>query len=124
MIASRPGTAALGFVLAILAGPAAAQTPPPSATPKAAGEIQVEGDMAYGRRPVDLEFFVQINLDTGEARVAPESLYRLTRLREIGELNLEHPIDLELHPALVEQGVLRVARHHARRARAEGERGG
>jgi esterase/lipase superfamily enzyme len=58
-----------------------------------------EGEMRYAGQPIQQDFFVQIDLNTGDARLTPESAFRLARLRETGTLDLVRSVDIELHPA-------------------------
>src|ERR1700692_1237596 len=65
-----------------------------------------EGEMRYAEKPIEHEFLVQIDLDTGAAQLTAESALRLKRLRETGTIDFVRSIDVELHPAPVEAGIL------------------
>jgi esterase/lipase superfamily enzyme len=65
-----------------------------------------EGEIRYAEKPIERDFFVQVNLDTGEAQLTPESEFNLKRLRESGVVDFVRSVDIELHPAPIEEGVL------------------
>lgn len=65
-----------------------------------------EGEIRYAETPVNLDLLVQIDLDTGEARLSPESAFKAAKLRESGIIDFARTVDIELHPAPIEQGIL------------------
>jgi esterase/lipase superfamily enzyme len=83
------------LIIAVAAFPVALQAQTPE-----------EGEMRYAEKPIEHEFLVQIDLDTGEAQLTAESALRLKRLRETGTIDFVRSIDVELHPAPVEAGIL------------------
>jgi esterase/lipase superfamily enzyme len=92
---------------ALLATPVDAQSPTSSGTPLPTEAPQNDaGEMRYGVTRVDTEVFVPISVETGNAELSAESYNRLSKLPKNAYADPGRPIEILLHPAMIEDGVV------------------